>query len=219
MYRKRKSKFKKAVIYIITAFLCLFILFSVFLLNVVNPVIASVCDIKLKTYTTLAFREGLLKTIEGSLNYNDLISVERDRDGNIAAVYANSMTINRLARDTAAETALVLGEMLETPIQVPLGTLSGIIILSGMGKTINVNVIDGSTVDCFFYSEFESAGINQTRHKIYMEVISGAVMFLPFKNMTITSKSVVLICETLLVGKIPHLYFNGSLGGNLNLIP
>ena len=64
-------------------------------------------------------------------------------------------------------------------------------------------------------SEFEEAGINQTRHKIFLNVIADMRVILPGVDKTISTCTEVLVCESLLVGKVPQIYLsNKKIGQN-----
>lgn len=62
--------------------------------------------------------------------------------------------------------------------------------------------------NCDFVSFFQSAGINQTLHKIYIDVYADVSIVTPIDQPTIQVKAEVLVCENLIVGKIPQTYLN-----------
>ena len=62
--------------------------------------------------------------------------------------------------------------------------------------------------NCDFVSFFQSAGINQTLHKIYIDVYADVSIVTPIDQPTIQVKAEILVCENLIVGKIPQTYLN-----------
>ena len=71
-----------------------------------------------------------------------------------------------------------------------------------------------------FLSEFVQAGINQTNHKIYVNLTATINVVLPVANKQIVSNTQLLICENIIVGKIPEVYLSSSGIKNLmDLIP
>ena len=111
-------------------------------------------------------------------------------------------------------------EFAKWPIKIPMGSFSGIAILSGVGPKIAFNVSPFGEVLCSFSSNFESAGINQTYHKLYMIILLKVNIVFPFEKLQIVSDSEVLLCETLIIGKIPEVYLNSdNLTEMLNLVP
>ena len=106
------------------------------------------------------------------------------------------------------------------PIKISIGSFSGVSILSGVGPKVAFNVTPFGEVLCSFSSNFESAGINQTYHKLYLIISLKINVVFPFERLHIFSDSEVLLCETLIIGKIPDVYLNsGSLTEMLNLVP
>ena len=111
-------------------------------------------------------------------------------------------------------------ELSKKPIKIPLGSFSGVSIFAGLGPKITYEINPYGEVFCYFTSNFETAGINQTYHKLYLIIKIKVNVVLPLKNVLVNSESEVLLCETLIVGKIPEVYLNSnSLTEMLNLVP
>ena len=106
------------------------------------------------------------------------------------------------------------------PIKISIGAFSGVAIFSGYGPKIAFNVNPYCEVNCFFNSNFESAGINQTYHKLYLIIKFKISIVFPFEKLEIFSDAEVLLSESLIVGKIPDVYLNsGTLDNMLDLVP
>ena len=111
-------------------------------------------------------------------------------------------------------------EFAKIPIKIAIGSFTGIALLSGYGPKIAFQVAPYGEVNCSFSSSFESAGINQTYHKLYMIIAIKINIVFPFKQLTIKSDAEVLLSESLIVGKIPEVYLNSNkLTEMLNLVP
>ena len=79
-----------------------------------------------------------------------------------------------------------------------------------------VVAIIGSSFD----SKFVSVGINNTLHKIYLTISARVDMNLPIKKQTINVKQQILLCESVIVGKVPNVYFDNGISDKvLNLVP
>ena len=74
---------------------------------------------------------------------------------------------------------------------------------------------------CRFVSEFEQAGINQTRHKIYLDVMTEVDIIIPTAESTVNTITQVLVAESILIGNVPdtYLFFGTGNGNLLDLIP
>uniref|UniRef100_UPI001A92EF92 sporulation protein YunB n=1 Tax=Clostridioides difficile TaxID=1496 RepID=UPI001A92EF92 len=59
-----------------------------------------------------------------------------------------------------------------------------------------------------FKTEFESSGINQTRHRIYLEAQTQVKVVIPLITSTKQIKAQIPICETIIVGDVPESYVN-----------
>ena len=64
------------------------------------------------------------------------------------------------------------------------------------------------TVETDLKSEFKDAGINQTLHRIYLEVKCNVNILTPYDTITETIVNQVLLVEGLIVGNIPDTYYN-----------
>ena len=158
---------------------------------------------------TSSVNDAVLESLETSINYEDIINVTKDNQGNISFMSVDSIKVNQINREVAKKAQENLKEYENKGIPVPVGTLSGISLLAGVGKPINLAVIATGNVSCKFTSLFESKGVNQTLHSIYLEVNAVVNLEIPLSYSTIDSKSQVLLCETILVGEVPNAYVNG----------
>lgn len=216
---KKKHGKKKAKIFICLAVfsaLCL-----MFLSFVVNPIIIESSDAQVKALSQRAIENAVYELIETKpLLYDSLIEITKNKDGDVVLITSNSLQINALARELSQSSQKKLENFGKNGIKIPLGNLSGLPILAGRGPKLDITISPIGSASCKFRTEFSSAGINQTNHKIYLKVTSNLALILPTVNRTIITESEVLIAESVIVGKIPEFYFNSSkLDNMLNLIP
>lgn len=73
---------------------------------------------------------------------------------------------------------------------------------------MNYQVQTAGHVQTELKSEFTTQGINQTLHRIYINVISTTTVYTPFHSTTETVNSQVLLAEAVIVGEIPSTYYN-----------
>ena len=180
----------------------------------VTKILISVSEATIRSITTVAVNDAIYYTLNDNVRYEDLINITYDPDGNVSTITTNSLQINRIARDTAYLSQENLTRMSAEGIQVPIGALTGIEALAGFGRKINIKIIPISNVGCRFVSKFEDAGINQTKHSLYLEIVSDISIILPDKTSNLASTIEVLICESIIAGKIPDTYLQASLAGS-----
>ncbi len=208
--RRYRTVRQKRVRRVLTALFLAGFLFLVILLHSrVTALLVSVSESKLRAMASVAANDAV-RTVYGEASYGDLVAIERDGAGEIAAITADSARINRLAQDCVYLTRKELAERGEEGIEVPLGVFTGLESLAGFGPSVRFRTISVAGVESRFFSVFEGAGINQTRHAIYFEITSELSVVLPSGTRTLSCASQVLVCESVIVGKVPEIYLQGS---------
>lgn len=207
-------------------FVCLFfiailavILFVYFQRNVTR-VLISISEATMRASTTIAVNDAVYYTLSDEMRYEDLVTINRDETGNIVSVGANALKINKIARDTASISQSNLKNLSLNGIPVPLGALTGIEAFAGLGPSIHFRIIPVSSVSCGFSSTFESVGINQTKHSIYLNVIADISIVMPSRTENFAVVTDILVGESVIVGSIPDTYLQSDIFGNkANLSP
>jgi len=145
-----------------------------------------------------------------NLAYDDLISFEKAVDGKISALKTNILTINRLKSTLAVVILNKLAGMEDINLYIPVGNLLNGEFLSGRGPRIEVILIPVGSVVTDIRNVFTSAGINQTRHQIMLDVWVSVSIILPFSVETTDIFTSVSIAETIIVGDVPNMYMAGD---------
>lgn len=218
-YKVKNKKFKRFKV--LVAIICLLIIgVLIYFQRNVTKVLISISEATIRSITTVAVNDAIYYTLNDTVRYEDLITVERDTSGNVTSITTDSLKINRIARDTAYLSQENLNKMSAEGIMVPIGALTGVEALAGFGQPINIKIIPISNVECRFVSKFKQAGINQTLHSLYLEIVSDISIILPSQSTNLASTTEVLICESVIVGKIPDTYLQASLANeNRGLVP
>ncbi len=205
----------------IVALAAVFLLASAVVFHVnLTRVLVSVAEASMRSITTVAVNDAVYYTLSDRVRYEELVTVSRDSAGNITAITSNPFQINRIARDTAYMSQENLQKMSEGGVEVPLGAFTGIEALAGFGPKINIKIIPISNVECRFVSQFEEAGVNQTKHSIYLEIVADISIVMPSGTRNFASLTEVLICESVLLGKVPEAYLQSDIfGGGYDLAP
>lgn len=169
-----------------------------------RPVLLTVAQVQTKNAVTVVLEEAIMAELERqALGYDDLVTVERAQDGTITAITTNMAAMNRL-RSTLVDALLpTVEEIDEEAIAIPLGSLVESEILWGRGPTIKVQAFTVGTVTAEFESEFTSAGVNQTLHKIWLALCVPTTVLLPGTQMEIAVDTRLCVAETVIVGKVP----------------
>ena len=88
------------------------------------------------------------------------------------------------------------------------GSFTGISLLSGRGPGVKIRISSIGNVETDLRSEFTSQGINQTLHRVYLQVKCEVSILTPFENIKKDIINQVLLAENVIVGKIPSTYYN-----------
>lgn len=105
-------------------------------------------------------------------------------------------------------------------MKLPLGTFSGISIFLGKGPNITLKLVPMGVVSTEIVSKFYNAGINNTIHRIYLRLKTQVSIVLPIKNNLIDTVSEIMLCENVIVGEVPDVYFESNqLQNKLDLLP
>lgn len=205
----------------LTLFVAAFIFCTVYFRSNIVPTVMGSAVAEVRAMCTETINSAVTAVVGGGVEYDDLFSVVRDDAGNIEMVQANSPEINMVAREIAGLAQANLDALDLKEISIPIGTFTGLALLTGLGPDVTISVMPIGSALCDFVSYFIAAGINQTLHKIYIDVHAEINIITPLEEPTITVKAEVLVAENLIVGEVPEFYFGGSIlnGGYLDLTP
>ncbi|HHY82341.1 MAG TPA: sporulation protein YunB [Clostridiales bacterium] len=186
----------------------------------IKPTIIAMSEAKVEYIAVLAMNNAVSKILGSNIKYTDLTDVLTDKDGKITMIQYNTILINTLARETSTLAQDEIQSLGEAGISVPLGSITKSKLLSGRGPNIPVKIIPVGSVSTDFSDEFRQAGINQTRHKIYLELKTQVRIVVPLGSEIITVSTRVPITDTIIVGDVPDSYVNvDNEDQMLNLVP
>ena len=218
--RKKRRRRTRRWVCILLALLLLSVLLFIHFQRNVTRVLISISEATMRASTTIAVNDAVYYTLSDEIRYEDLVTVTRDKEGEIVAVAANPLKINKIARDTASISQSNLKNLSLNGIPIPLGALTGIEAFAGLGPSIHFRIIPVSSVSCDFSSTFDSVGINQTKHSIYLNVIADISIVMPSRTENFAVATEILIGESVLVGRVPDAYLQSDIFGNKpNLSP
>lgn len=215
----RKTSRKRLIkpLFVLVVFFCITIWYYILVLL---PIIKTYCGAKINSITEQALNVAVSNVINTTINYDNIMSISYTNSGEINYITANQYMINSISREIIKDANERMKVLDEEYMQIPLGTLSGIALFNGRGMRVKLSASPVAIISSSFDSNFISVGINNTLHKIYLTVNARVEMNLPIKKQIIDVKQQVLLCESVIVGKVPNLYFNNGMSDKvLNLVP
>ena len=153
-YKKRRFPFVKRRFSLVLAIVLIFV-GVIFYYNTVSDRIYNYGQKYAYTCSAEAVNAAVLTTLIDEVRYYDLINIEKDSDGNIILITANSYKINNLSREVEKNTTILLKEKIGKGIPIPSLTFSGIGLISGYGKSVNLKTARLASVICEFDNEFK----------------------------------------------------------------
>ena len=177
------------------------------ILQAVKPVMEKQCETMAKSIATKISNEQAT-IVMSNYKYTDLCTITKDDNGNIAMISANVIPVNEIISDVAIKIQEELNNTENSEFFIPLGTFLGSKLLAGRGPKVSIKMATIGSVLTDLKSEFSSAGINQTMHRIYLEVKCTVVILTPFETMEEEITNQVLLAEAVIVGTTPNTYYN-----------
>lgn len=199
---KRKSKIIK-----ITTILIIAVITGYTIIQTINPMINKTCVDKAKSIATI-ISNSEATSIMKDYEYEDLINIYKDKDDNITMIKANIISINKIISDVGERIQKRIDSEDYDSIKINLGSITGSKLLNSRGPEIPIKISIIGNVETDFKSEFKSAGINQTLHRLYLQVDCKISILTPYDNIEENISNQVILAENVIVGKIPNTYYN-----------
>lgn len=187
-----------------------FVLFTLILLVdcELRPLVRALAVNQAKIISNTVINQVVLDEMTNAqISYDDLIHVERNQEGKILAVSTNAVKMNELKAAISLHSQEQIGGIMDRTLQIPLGTLIDSEFTRGRGPNIPLHLSLSGNVRTEFTSRFESAGVNQTRHQIYLKVSTNIFAIIPgYYNTSTEVETSVVVAETVIVGEVPEVY-------------
>ena len=156
----------------------------------------------------------------GAVTYDILMHVTADEEGQVRLIQANTPEMNRLA----AQVSLLAQERLQgtrdQAVKVPLGSAVGLTLFAGAGPKIEVRILPVGSVHAEFHTDFQTAGINQTRHRVSLMLTAQVQLVIPTGAQTVEVTTQVAMAESIIVGEVPDTFTDvGEDMDMLDLVP
>ena len=199
---KRKQKIAKIFIIMVIAFSTIKIV-----LDAISPIFNALCEDKAKSIATIISNNEATNVMKDH-TYDELFTIEKDNDGNITMIKSNVIPINEIISDVAVKIQNLINERGKENIKISIGSFTGSKLLSGRGPGIPIKISSIGNVETDLRSEFSAQGINQTLHRVYLQVDCEVSILTPYNTISEKVSNQVLLIENVIVGKIPNTYYN-----------
>lgn len=202
----KTKKIKKAFILL----LCLLLILSApvcILERRLGKIRDGLSEISAQDYASDAIVKGVEEvTDEEKITYDDIVKIIRDKSGTINSITTDAKLMNRISAEVNKKVGNLLEDVETYSMKIPISTVLGEQIIAGSGPSIRMNVTLTGMANTDFDSTLISAGINQTRHRIMLNVV--AIVSVIFANSVKTYNVDYQVClaESIVVGITPSAF-------------
>ena len=179
-----------------------------------RPILAQVAAAQTQNAMTAVVELAVTQDLaQRQVSYSDLVTVQRDDSGSITSLTTDMAQLNLLRAELVSAILTALDGVDVADIQVPLGSLFDFELLWARGPAVKVKAMTVGTVSAEFESELTSAGVNQTLHRVWLDVEVPITILLAGGEIQVPLQTRLRVAETVIVGRVPDTYL--SLDGAL----
>ena len=206
--KKKKIKAIAAILTLILLFTGAFFYFNKQAHEVIDQLTRATISNRLTVKMNAAFDE-LMASFDDV--YSSYVHIERNSSGEITLITADMIKINKLMAQYSTIVQSHVSEIEEDDIAVPMLAFTGWPLISTLGADIKLDIVAVGDAPCSYRSEFKEVGINQTLHSIYIDVSAKVEIILPIDNIEVECPSSALVCESVIVGRVPQFYLQNKI--------
>ncbi len=199
---KKRRKVVEIIVVLIIAFSVVKLV-----LDAVLPIFNTLCENRAKSIATIISNEQAT-IVMTEHSYDELFTIEKDNNGNVVMIKANVVPVNEIISDVANKIQEQIDQRGREDVEIALGSFTGFKLLAGRGPGIKIRISSIGNVETDLRSEFTSQGINQTLHRVYLQVKCRVSILTPFNDIEQEITNQVLLAENVIIGNIPSTYYN-----------
>ncbi len=184
-------------------------------------IVLSLAQAQARVLAVQTLNEAAAELLSSSgVTYDSLMHVTADGDGQVRLIQANTPEMNRLAAQVSLLAQARLQEKRDQAVRVPLGSALGMTLFAGAGPRIQVRILPVGSVHAGFHTDFQTAGINQTRHRVSLVLTAQVQLVIPTGAQTVEVTTQVAMAESIIVGEVPDTFTDvGEDMDMLDLVP
>lgn len=200
--RRRLPSVATALILLLVLAVCIFWTVE----NHLKPTLMAIAEARAIQVATHTINNVVNEKVSQQIDPQTLVNIKLDSRGRVVFIQPNTLEFNRLAADTTIKVQAALKLITEEKVYIPVGQVLGSQLLASWGPPIVVTIIPIGTVQVKVVDKFEQAGINQTRHMIYLFATTHVRIVVPLVSSTVSVNTQVPIAEYVVVGEVPSTY-------------
>ncbi len=202
---RRKPLIFKIAALMLVLFLGVFCLFEFKARDLVANLVGNELEIQ-----SMSSIDQAVSDVLGSIDidYRELVSVNTTAEGSVTSLSTNTTKVNKLKAELSLKITEYIKNDKKVTVKVPSGAFTGLVLLSDLGPKIPISLSLGGSVITTINSDFSSAGINQTIHRVYLTVDADVSLTCPIINYECSFVTEYELCQTVIVGSTPEVLAN-----------
>lgn len=173
----------------------------------VRPQLVALAQARLRNQLTLISNETVTDVLaQEALRYSDMVIMEPGPGGGIATITTETVRLNNLKSAVLTQIVSQVESLDTHSLGVPLGALTGMELFAGAGPDLPVQVLSVASAEGSYRNDFVSAGINQTLHRVMLDITLTAEVLLPGGIVESVVSTPVCVAETIIIGQVPQTY-------------
>ena len=206
-YSNRKKRAKRLSFSIFCIILSFSIAFAVLFETVVYPSVCDYIESILQTRILNLMNDAVEDVLSiSNVAYDDIVIVDINEDNKVSTLQIDSIVLNTIKAKIANATSDLADGTEDIEVRIPLGTILGSSAFAGTGPNIPFAVKTTSSVFTYYKSDFSDPGINQTLHKIIINIRCISTFVLPLHRKSFTTESDYIMAQSVIVGDVPENY-------------
>lgn len=186
--------------------LLLLISIGIFIRKIAYPTFENLCKNRAIALAAKILNDETDITMK-DYTYEDLVKIEKDNDGKVQLIDINIFVLNDIISHITENTQDEILKNRREELELRLGAILGSKMFSGVGPEVKIKIDTVSNFSNSIKSEFYSVGINQSIHRIYLELTCEMSIITPIRNIEETVENQVLLVESIIVGETPESYY------------
>lgn len=170
-----------------------------------RPQLVALSEAQVRNHLIQVANRSVSQTlVDPKLSYGEMVSLKTA--GALSTITTDTAALNQLRVSVLDDIVAQIGLIDNDSMGVPIGALTGIDLLSALGPKLPVQVVSVASVDGQYRNDFISAGINQTLHRIMLDITLNAKLLLPGGVVEVAVTTPICVAETIIVGQVPQTY-------------
>ncbi len=171
-----------------------------------TQVVLTLAQAQARAMAVQVLNEAAADLLSEGVAYDSLMAVTKDETGQVRLIQANTPEMNRLASQASLLAQAKLNSIRNQSVAVPLGSALGLTLFAGAGPGIRVQILPVGSVQAEFVTDFQSAGINQTRHRVSLTLTAYVQLVIPTGAKSVEAVTQVAMAESIIVGEVPDTF-------------